>query len=176
MKKSLILLAFILVLSLSAFTSFNSMQWKIADGYSIKFSSENPSGAFETFNGTITFDENHPEASKFDVDIDAASIKTGNGMKNRHAKSKKWFDVKTFPTIKFTSDKISKTGNGYEVTGTLDMHGVQKQITFPFTFQNKTFTGSFMINRLDYKVGTTEGMSANAQTNLKVDISVPVTP
>jgi polyisoprenoid-binding protein YceI len=156
-------------------TLLSSVNWKIAEGYSIKFTSKDPSGVFTSLKGNVSFDENNLAASEFDVTIDANSINTGNGMKNTKAKGEEWFNVEKYPTIKFTSDKISKTATGYAAAGTLDMHGVKKQITIPFTFSNKTFTGSFDINRLDYGVGTDKGMSAHASSVLKVDVSVPVT-
>ena len=97
-------------------------------------------------------------------------------MKNKHARSDKWFDAKQFPTIQFASDNFSKTANGYAVEGTLDLHGVKKKVTIPFTFTNNTFKGSFAVNRLDYGVGTMEGMSKKVSNEIKLDISVPVTP
>ena len=175
MKKIIFPMAVAITLFLSSYTTFSSMDWKIADGYAIKFTGKDPSGAFTSMKGDISFDENNLSASKFNISIDANSITTGNGMKNHKAKNEDWFDVKKFPTINFTSSKISKTTSGYEVVGILDMRGVQKQITIPFTFTNKTFVGSFDINRLDYGVGTDKGMSGHASSVLKVDVSVPVT-
>lgn len=175
MRKFFYPLAILLVLTLSAYTAFQSSKWKIAEGYSIKFSSKDPSGVFKDFKGDIIFDEKNLSASKFDVVIDVNSISTGNGMKNKHAKSDKWFDVKNYPEIRFKSTAISKTGSGYSVTGILDMRGVKKEISFPFTFVNNTFTGSFTIKRLDYNIGTTKGMAGKAAQELLVEISVPVT-
>ena len=175
MKKLFFPVAIIATLLFSAFTTFKAMNWKIAEGYAIKFTSDNPSGVFTSLKGDVVFDENNLAGSKFDVVVDATSISTGNGMKNKHAKSDKWFDAAKYPNIKFTSSKISKSSNGYEATGTMEIHGVQKEITIPFAFANNTFSSTFNINRLDYKVGTTEGMSAKASKDLKIELSVPVT-
>ncbi len=175
MKKLAYPFAIFTILMFSAFTALQTSKWKIAEGYSIKFSSKDPSGVFKNFKGDIIFDEKNLNASKFDVVIDANSISTGNGMKNKHAKSDKWFDVKTYPEIRFSSTGISKTSSGYSVTGILDMRGVKKEISFPFTFVNNTFSGSFTINRLDYNIGTTKGMAGKAARELLVEISVPVT-
>jgi polyisoprenoid-binding protein YceI len=159
---------------LSAFTFIHALNWTIAPNYSIKFSSDHPSGVFTKLNGNIQFDEKNLSNASFDVSVDVASINTGSGMMNRHAKSAKWFDAKQFPTITFKSNSFTKTGSGYAVTGNLTIHGITKVITIPFTFNNNTFVGSFNVNRLDYKVGTNEGMSAKASTNIKIDLSVPV--
>lgn len=175
MKKYLFPVTIIATLLTSGFTTISNSNWKIAENYSIKFISEHPSGVFTALKGDIVFDENNLSSSKFNVEVDAATINTGNGMRNKHAKSDKWFDVKQYPSIKFSSSSISKSTTGYTVTGTLDMHGVQKTISIPFTFANNTFNGSFNVNRLDYKIGTTEGMSAKASTAIKIELSVPVT-
>ncbi len=175
MKKLIFPIAIAATMLFSAFTVYTATTWKIADGYSIKFTSDDPAGVFSSFKGDISFDANDLAGSKFDVTIDVNSINMGNGMKNNKAKNENWFNAAKFPAIKFTSSKITKTATGYEATGTLDMKGVQKPLTIPFTFANNTFTGSFSINRLDYGVGTDKGMDSHASSILKVDVSVPVT-
>ena len=164
-----------LILAGSAFT-FVATSWRIADGYSIGFSSNDAGGVFKTVKGTIVFDDQNPAASKFDVTIDAASINTGNGLQNKHAKSDEWFDVAKYPQIRYTSTRIIKAGSGYQVTGDLEIHGVKKPATIPFSFQKTAkgavFTGSFTINRSDFHVGKPGGDVAE---QIKIDISVPVT-
>ena len=172
MKKLFYPLAALLIMLGSAFTVFKSQDWKIADNYSVKFEGGDPSGEFGGLKGTISFDPNDLVSSKFDVTIDVATINTGNGMKNTHAKSEKWFDAEKYPTIRFTSATISKTTAGYEAKGTLELHGVKKEIIIPFTFDNNIFKGSIQVNRLDYNVTTAE--PAHGAATFKVDISVPV--
>src|SRR6185369_3894981 len=86
MKKQIYSLAAIVVIIGSAFAFIQSQDWKIAEGYSIKFEAGDPSGEFTGLKGAIKFDEKNLGASKFDVNIDVATINTGNGMKNTHAK------------------------------------------------------------------------------------------
>lgn len=169
MKK--IILAMAATLLLCAFTIYSSVTWKIANGYSVKFTSNDPSGTFTSLKGDVAFDEKDLAASKFDVTVDVSSINTGNGMKNKKALSEEYFDVAKYPVIKFVSDKITKTGSGYQAAGTLEMHGTKKPVTVPFTFSNNTFTGSFDVNRIDYGVG----VAGHAASVLKIDLSVPVT-
>jgi polyisoprenoid-binding protein YceI len=164
--------AFTLIIA-SAFTFIGSQDWKIKDDYSVKFSSKDPSGEFKGLKGTINFDDKDLANSKFDVTIDVSSINTGNGMKNTHAKSDKWLDATKYPTIKFTTSSISSTATGYEAKGTLDMHGVQKEITIPFTFKDDIFTATIEVNRLDYNINTAE--PEHGASVVKVDITVPVT-
>lgn len=162
------------IIFLSAFTINNSVSWNISEGYSIKFTNKEASGVFSDLQGDIQFDETNLEASKFDMKIDVSSINTGNGMKNKHAKGSKWFDSKQFPTINFTSKSFAKAASGYTVTGTLAMHGTEKEITIPFTFENNVFEGSFNVDRVEYGIGSTKGMSKKVPLDIQLDISVPV--
>jgi len=175
MKKLIYPFVALLVLATSVFAVIKSQDWKIKEGYSIKFDAQNPVGVFTALKGDIRFDEKNLPSSKFDVSIDVASINTGNGMQNTHAKSEKWFDAAKYPTIKFTSEAITKTAKGYQAAGMLEMHGEKKATIIPFTFaktpSGAVFNGSFEVNRLDFKIGEPGGKSSEV---IKLDISVPV--
>ncbi len=173
MKKSIFPAITLVVLIASAFTFFESIDWKIGDSYSVKFDGGDPAGEFTGLKGTIKFDANNLADSRFDCTVDVASINTGNGMKNTHAKSDKWLDATKYPVIRFTSKSINKTDSGYEALGTLDFHGVQKDIALPFTFMNNVFAGTIEVNRLDYNINTAE--PNHGAKILKVSINVPVT-
>ncbi|WP_315821327.1 YceI family protein [Paraflavitalea speifideaquila] len=144
--------------------------------YSIKFSGEDASGIFKTFAGSIVFDEQNLAASTFNVTIDVASINTGNGMQNKHAKGAEWFDAEKYPQIVFKSSKISKAGSGWQTTGTLEMRGVKKEVTIPFTFVPKgndaVFSGTFNVNRSDFGIGKP---ATGAAAMIKLEVYVPVT-
>jgi polyisoprenoid-binding protein YceI len=164
-------------LGLTALFAFTFAQnWQITDKYNISFSSNDVAGIFKTFKGSITFDEQNPAASKFDVTIDVASINTGNGLQNKHAKGADWFDAAKYPVIKYTSKKIVKAGNAFQVTGDLQMHGVTKELSIPFTFKKAgnsgTFTGAFTVNRSDFQIGKPGG---DVGETINIAVSVPVT-
>ncbi len=173
MKKLIYPLAATLFIIGSAFTVFKSQDWKIADNYSVKFNGGDPSGEFGGLKGTVSFDPTDLPNSKFDATIDVASINTGNGMKNTHAKSEKWFDADKYPTIQFTSNTITKADSGYEAKGLLTMHGVQKEVIIPFVFEENVFKGTLTVNRMDYNINTAE--PNHGAQSFKVDIQVPVT-
>jgi polyisoprenoid-binding protein YceI len=169
------IIAAALLLTGSAFTFIAAQSWTIAEDYNIAFSSDDASGIFTDFKGTIAFDEQNAATSKFDVTIATSSINTGNGLQNKHAKSDEWFDAAKYPAIHFASQKIAKTATGYQVTGDLDLHGVKKSTTIPFTFAKTAtggiFAGTFTVNRSDFKLGKPGGDVAE---QIKLTISVPV--
>lgn len=161
MKKILLPVTAFIILVASAFTVLSGPDYKIADGYAVKFSAAGASGIFRDLKGKVVFDEQHLNTSKFDVTIDVSSINTGTGLKNTHAKGDKWLDAKKYPTITFTSTEIVKSGSGYVAKGELTMHGVKKSFSIPFTFvkagSGGSFAGKFDVNRSEFGVGTPGG-------------------
>jgi len=103
--------------------------------FKIKHLMSKVTGRFADFDATITTDFNNLGASGVTFTIQAASIDTANADRDKHLRSPDFFDVEKFPTITFTSSKITKTGDdSFDVTGILTMHGVSKEITLPVTF------------------------------------------
>lgn len=176
MKRSIVTLIAVLCFMASAFTIIPAGSWKIADGYSVKFDGKGASGTFHGLKGDIVFDEHDLPGSRFNVSIDVNTISTGIGLKNKHAKSEKYFDAEKYPQIRFTSRSIKQANGAYTAIGTMEIHGVKKEFTLPFKY-SKTgtgalFTASFEINRLDYKIGSSHWLLGSTFT---VDLSVPVT-
>ena len=175
MKKIIGSLAAVLLLAVtSAFAP--AQGWQITDKYTVRFTGGGEvGGIFKTLKGTILFDEQHPDGSSFELTIDVASINTGNGLMNTHAKSAEWFDAAQYPLIKFTSKKIAKNAGGYTVTGDMEMHGVKKEMMLPFSFKSSgaagTFSGTFTINRSDFHIGKPGG---DVDEKIKLDLTVPV--
>ncbi len=162
----------ITLLTLSAVFAFTTLQnWKIKETHEIQFSSKEVNGVFKTFTGTIAFDAADLAKSKFDLIVDVASINTGNGLMNKHAKGDDWFNAEKFPSIKFTSTKIEKSGTDFKAVGTLEMHGVKKDFTVPFSFKKNIFKANFSVNRIDFKVGKADN---DVSTVLKIDATIPV--
>ncbi len=162
------------LLFLTAFTIKNSIDWKISEGYQVKFSGTDAEGIFKKLSGDIQFDPKNIDSAYCKLIIDVKSINTGNGMKNKHALSDNWFAAEKYPTIEFSSKLFSKSENGYTVTGMLKIHGIEKKITIPFNFKNSIFTSSFSVNRIDYKVGTMKGMMKKVSNEIKLKIIIPV--
>jgi len=103
--------------------------------FKVKHLMSKVSGSFTDFDGTITTDFADLSASSVSFTIQAASIDTKNGDRDKHLRSADFFDIEKFPTITFTSSEITKTGDDtFAVTGTFTVHGVTKEITLPVTF------------------------------------------
>lgn len=163
---------FSFLLSLTAF----SQAFKLTEGYKIAFSNPDVSGTFDVMSSSsLYFDEAKLSNSKLNFKIEVASINTGNGLQNKHARGEEWFDADKYPYIEFTSTKIEKSNDGYKAIGKLQMHGVSKEVSIPFTFSRKgnkaTFIAKFSVNRSDYQIGKKN--SGVAET-IKINASIPV--
>ena len=92
-------------------------------------------GRFTEFAGTVVFDQEHPEQSSASLTIEASSVDTGTPDRDAHLRSDDFFAVGTHPTLTFASSRIVKTGDeSYDVTGTLTIRGVAREITLPVTY------------------------------------------
>jgi polyisoprenoid-binding protein YceI len=113
-------------------------------------------GGFEVFTGQIHLVGGMAEGSHVEVDIDTTSLWADAEKLTKHLKSPDFFDVENFPTARFESTSVTRDGEGYVITGNLDLHGVQKSISFPATIDVANGTiraqAEFSINRLDFGI------------------------
>lgn len=85
-------------------------------------------GQFEKVAGTVTLDPRDLSRSAITATIDTASISTGESQRDAHLRSADFFDVEKFPTIEFRSTKLARARDGYQVSGTLTIHGVTRPV------------------------------------------------
>ncbi|AKH65384.1 MULTISPECIES: YceI family protein [Photorhabdus] len=85
-------------------------------------------GSFKDFDGSFTFDEKNPAADKVDVTIKIASLDTNHAERDKHLRSKDYFNTEKYPEAKFTSTEVKKDGNKYTITGDLTLNGVTKPV------------------------------------------------
>ena len=90
-------------------------------------------GKFTAFDGTISADPTNLAKSFVNFTVKTASIDTGNTGRDDHLRNADFFDAPKYPDLTFTSTKVVRKGDSYIATGNLSLHGVTKQITFPFT-------------------------------------------
>ena len=92
-------------------------------------------GQFNDYAGSITVDPAKPESASVEFTLKAASIDTANDSRDKDLRSANFFDVEKFPEIMFKSTKVKAAGKDkYDVTGTLTIHGVAKEVTLPVQF------------------------------------------
>ncbi|MCB2056098.1 MAG: YceI family protein [Geminicoccaceae bacterium] len=91
-------------------------------------------GRFGAYEGTFTIDAGNPQASRFEVTIEAASIDTGIEALDAHLRSADFFAVDTHPTITFVSTAVEPTGEKTaRVTGDLTIKENTRPVTLEVT-------------------------------------------
>lgn len=87
------------------------------------------SGQFNQFEGTLDYEPGKPETWKAQAVIQAASIDTNVAPRDKHLRSKDFFEVETYPTLTFKSVKVTDaTAEGAKLHGDLTIHGVTKPV------------------------------------------------
>jgi polyisoprenoid-binding protein YceI len=120
-------------------------------------------GRFSEFTGTIEYDEENPEHSSVNVEVQASSIDTNERDRDAHLRSADFFDVGSFSTLTFRSTGIQRKGDDrFAVTGDLTMHGVTKRVTFDVSFLGRAkdpwgneriaFEAHTTVNRKDFNL------------------------
>lgn len=170
-------LLFPLLLAISLGALPGLINWNIESDYAIRFEGSGAEGTFSDLEGTIEFDPNQLDRARMDVQVATATISTGNNLKNKHARGKNWLHAEKYPTISFRSQRFERSDAGYSVTGTLQMHGVERQVTIPFTFrdtpQGGLFEGSFSVDRKDFDI-TGPLLSFVVGNTFDISLRVPV--
>lgn len=85
-------------------------------------------GRFNDVSGKIVVDQD-PAKCSVEIKVKATSVDTANKDRDKHLRSPDFFSVEEFPDITFKSSAVKKAEKGWEVTGTLTLHGVSKEIT-----------------------------------------------
>jgi polyisoprenoid-binding protein YceI len=110
----------------------------------------NSYGKFTKYDGEIVWDQEHPEKSKVTATINTDSLQMNDATWNEHLSGENFFDIKKFPTMTFTSKKITVSGeHTAKIDGDLTLRGVTKPVTLDVT-HNKS--GKFPFGN-DYRAG-----------------------
>lgn len=79
-------------------------------------------GHFERFDGWLEIDES--EQRRITLTIDAASLDTGSGKRDKHLRSAAFFDTQNHPEVRFRSTSVSDAGEDrLRVEGELEVAG-----------------------------------------------------
>lgn len=121
-------------------------------------------GRFGDAQGTVVIPENGQPT--VDLTIQTASIDTRAEQRDQHLRSPDFFDVETYPVMRFVSTRVERTGEGYTLIGDLTIKDVTRPVTLnvteegagvdPWGNQKAAFSATGKINRGDF------GLSWNA--------------
>jgi polyisoprenoid-binding protein YceI len=135
LKKTLLGLALMIGAGLA---SADQETYKIDDSHSfvnwtIRHVVSKASGTFSDVKGKILIDRSNLANSSIEATISLLSVNSSHAKRDDHIKKEDYLDTKRFAEAQFVSSKITATSatEGI-VTGKLTLHGISKEMTFPF--------------------------------------------
>ncbi|MEU1003627.1 MULTISPECIES: YceI family protein [Streptomyces] len=143
-------------------------------------------GRFTEFSGAIEIAPDDVTKSRVEAVIRAASIDTGNGMRDGHLKSPDFLDVERFPEITFRSTGLTAAGSDrWTVHGELGMHGVVRPVDLdlaylgtgpdPWGGTRAAFRATTELHREDFAMNYNQVLQAGIAaigTTLKVELDI----
>lgn len=117
-------------------------------------------GRFNDVNGKVTYTPDKDEHFSFNIDIDLASVDSGNEKLDQHLKSPDFFNAKEFEKMTFKSTEVERLGqNVWDVTGDLTLNGITKKVIAVVRFTGTAelmgrragFEAEFDIKRSDFE-------------------------
>lgn len=171
----------VLIFAVSGITaSAQVVAWKaLTEGVQINWDlpKDDHNGTMNGLEATLFFDPQNPDSSRFEAIVDVTTIDTKNAKRDDHLRTADYLDAKNFPKIIFRSNTVTKTETGFAVNGKLEIKGVTKDVTVPFTFAltqlGAVFTGTLDINTSDFGIADLDG-AKDGSANCHVEIAVPV--
>lgn len=158
MKK---ILAIVIVFMISLSASAQNQVWKVTNSkvtFKIKNAGLTVDGSFKGLEADIQFDPSKGFGNKIEASVDVKTINTSINARDNHLKKEEYFDAEKFPRITMKSSSFSKGDDGkFKGFFSVSIKGTTKIVPVMFSFVETngkaTFSGSFKLNRLDYKVG-----------------------
>lgn len=182
-----ILFSLILLVTATTATAQEATLWGVDKSHSsINFKIRHfftpVAGFYGDWDGVLRFDPTNLKGSSITMTINAGSVNTSNERRDAHLRTADFFETETFPSLRFVSIDIQKTGeNSFVAVGNLTIKETTKEIRLPFTFLGSMphprggtvagFKANYQILRNDYGVGTGGYVETQTVGN-EVDIEI----
>jgi polyisoprenoid-binding protein YceI len=128
-------------------------------------------GTFAIRGGTVELAESAGQ-SRIHAEIDAASFRTGNPMRDTQVRSARFLDAGRYPVLTFTAQHVDLAGK--VIDGTLTVGEVTRPVRltvtgFGATRDVLTARGSALVDRFDFGLTAARGLAGR-----RLDLSVEV--
>ena len=131
-------------------------------------------GNFGKWNATLTFASPDPTSAVLQVEIQTASVHSGNNKNDDELKSKGLLNVAQDPVISFKSNKVVQTGKTtYDLVGTFTMRAVSKPATLKLVIADQGggsgyIQGIVPFDLKDYGMTSTKKIDEHGEVDLNL--------
>jgi polyisoprenoid-binding protein YceI len=127
-------------------------------------------GRFKKFDAKVVLDPKKPETGRVSIAIDMLSAAMGVPETDTEMPKPIWFNAVKFPQATFQSTAIKGLGSGkFEVSGKISIKGSTHDLVVPVQITQSggtsTATGSFVLKRLEFKIGEAEWTDTSVVAN-----------
>ena len=138
-------------------------------------------GVFHKFTATVDLAPDALAAARIDVQIDLASLDTGDKDRDKTMRGADIFDIPHFATAHYVTRTITRTATGYTAVGALTLRGVTKDVPIDFQFVpgqgGAKLDGTAKLKRLEFGVGQGDWKSTEWVADVvKVSFSLTLKP
>lgn len=147
-------------------------------------------GSFTNFTADLDGSADDLNGATISFDIDVKSINSNNEDRDNHLRSGDFFDVETYPSIKFVATDIKKKADGeYDVTGDLTIKDVTKPITFDVEYGGKgtnpwgqevvAFSAESKVNRKEFGLTWNQALETGGVLvgeDIKITVELELNP
>ena len=114
-------------------------------------------GVFHSWDADLKMPTDNFADASLVLEIDAASVQTGSGLKDKEAKGKNFFSVKEYPKIRFVSKSAAPDADPSKLhmTAELTMRGITKPVSVAIILHPQEnglqhMEGDFSFDRRDF--------------------------
>jgi polyisoprenoid-binding protein YceI len=172
------------------------MKWAIDPSHSsvtftIRHMMSKVRGQMSVKEGWIEVVNDDLSTANVEVVLDAASIDTGQQMRDNHLRSADGhFDVANYPTVTFKSTRVEGANDkSFKVIGDLTIHGKTKEVVLNASFNGEgkdpwgnrrvSFSAETRVNRKDFDLTWNQGLETGGfllGDDVKIEIDIEAVP
>jgi polyisoprenoid-binding protein YceI len=139
-------------------------------------------GTFTNWYAVILTDDKDWRHGKVNVTVQTASLSTGNNMRDADLKSRRFFDVDSFPEMTFLGTGIAASDTTVEIIGLLSIKGRTHPANLKGTYrgiarddqghERIAFEASTALDRRDFGINWNSLVGGNTLIGNEVEISI----
>ena len=133
------------------------------------FHGENVNGSVSGLKASVNINKEKPESSDVNGSVEVSTLETGNKMRDKHLKSKDYFEADKFPTITFKSKGIKKENDTFVIVGFLKIKNLEREEKFTLSINKGMLVFKGTMNSADYGI-----MKKKKREDSQVDITIEI--